>query len=432
VSSIKNTRAVYQSKTGIAQRVTFVLNAISSGISIMGKRPDAIRRDSRIRFLLATYLVFFAAGIYAGPFAPAAGQAGTTAIDKDSLAFTAWATGWTGYQAGTDVDAGWQTPQKALGKAVGDSFDVVSLGNGGSITLTFTQPIANGEGSDFAVFENSFSDTFLELACVEVSSNGADFYRFPNYSYTSSKVGAFGATDPTNISGLAGKYRQGYGTPFDLSELAGIAGLDLNNIGYVRIKDILGNGTDRDSLGNPIYDPYKTTGSAGFDLDAIGVIHQASRTQGSVAETSALNCGAATPSRAYLWPPSKEFKPVRITGITGPIPYGIRIESVHQDEPVRNRALRDKTGPDAKVVAPKAKARKTQTKQQSVFLRAERQGLTRKGQPFTGNGRVYTIRFTADDGYNPPCSGQVTVQVPATKGVTAIMDLTEEYDSLHP
>ncbi|WNB76206.1 VPLPA-CTERM sorting domain-containing protein [Methylomonas koyamae] len=224
--------------------------------------------------LFALSAVLLSANVHAGPFAPAAGQAGSTAIHKDDASFVDWASGWQNYLPGTDLVDSWKTPAKALGKAVGDSFDIVSLGNGGQITLTFDNPIMNGAGYDFAIFENSFSDTFLELAFVEVSSNGNDFFRFANYSYTPSAVGAFGAVDPTNLYGYAGKYKQGFGTPFDLTELTGITGLDLDNINYVRLIDVLGNGSENDALGNKIYDPYKTVQSAGFDLDAIGVLHQ--------------------------------------------------------------------------------------------------------------------------------------------------------------
>ncbi len=86
-------------------------------------------------------------------------------------------------------------------------------------------------------------------------------------------MGGFGSVDTTNIDGLAGKYRQGFGTGFDLGLLAGTAGLDIDKVQYVRIVDIVGNGSARDSAGNVIYDPYPTTGSAGFDLDAVGVVH---------------------------------------------------------------------------------------------------------------------------------------------------------------
>ena len=211
---------------------------------------------------------------FAGIYAPAAGQDGSTAIYMEDEAFLAWATGYENYIIGDNVNSSWQTPEKALGEAVGDSYDIVCLGRGGEITLTFDTPIADGDGYDFAVFENSFNDTFLELGYVEVSSNGTDFFRFDNDSLTESMVGGFGAVDPTNITGLAGKYKQGYGTPFDLAELADVNPLlDVDNITYIKIVDIVGDGTYTDTSGDTIYDPYPTSGSAGFDLDAIGVLN---------------------------------------------------------------------------------------------------------------------------------------------------------------
>jgi len=225
----------------------------------------------------AVGLAFSASPALAGPFAPAAGVAGSTAVHKDSADFVQWATGYENYLPGPNVDAQWKTPEKALGKAVGDSFDIVVLGDQGMITLTFDGFLYNGDGWDFAVFENSVTNTFLELAFVEVSSNGTDFFRFPNVSLTPSPVSAFGNVDPTNIDGLAGKYRQGYGTPFDLDALAGTAGLDIDHVTHIRLVDIKGNGSEFSSpppgFGNPtpIYDPFQTVGSGGFDLDAVGL-----------------------------------------------------------------------------------------------------------------------------------------------------------------
>lgn len=216
--------------------------------------------------------LLIANSVWAGPFSPAAGVAGSTAVSKDDSSIVQWATGYQNYNPGTNVIDTWKTPEKALGKAIGDSYDIVSLGDKGSITLTFGGSIYDGAGYDFAIFENSFSDTFLELAFVEVSSNGTDFFRFTNYSLTPKPVGAFGAVDPTNIDGLAGKHRQGYGTPFDLASLASASPLlDINNVQYIRLVDIAGDGSEFDSIGNKIYDPYKTAQSGGFDLDAIGV-----------------------------------------------------------------------------------------------------------------------------------------------------------------
>jgi hypothetical protein len=190
-------------------------------------------------------------------------------------AIVGWASGWLDYQPGPNVDPIWQTPDLAKGAAQGTQFDIVVLGDSGRITLMFDHPIADGAGWDLAVFENSFSDTFLELAWVEVSSDGAAFFRFPSDSLTAASVPFVGgAVDPTDVDGLAGKYRAGFGTPFDLAQLAGTTGLDIAHVTHVRLVDVVGDGTAHDTSGDVIYDPYPTALSGGFDLDAVGVLHQ--------------------------------------------------------------------------------------------------------------------------------------------------------------
>jgi hypothetical protein len=231
--------------------------------------------------VLRVLLIFFlllavAVSAAAGPYPPAAQQEGSHAVSMDDPALVSWAQDYADYFPGENIDSTWQTPENALGQAQGSSFDVVSLGEGGEITLIFDPPIQNGEGWDFAVFENSFEDIFLELGYVEVSSDGESFIRFDSVSLTAGPVPGFGNLDPTDIDGLAGKYRQGYGTPFDLEALFEnplvLAGdVDLNAITYVRIIDVIGDGTCFDASGAVIYDPYPTQGSAGFDLDAVGV-----------------------------------------------------------------------------------------------------------------------------------------------------------------
>jgi hypothetical protein len=247
----------------------------------MAKKPQpeaGLKKQIAGTLCLMLFLLFFGARpeAGAGPYAPAPGNEGSTAIPLDHPGIRYWADGYTAYQPGGALEATWQTPEEALGRANGTSYDIVALGRGGRITLTFDSPIRNGEGWDFAVFENGFSDDYLELAWVEVSSNGTDFVRFDNVSLTPMPVEGFGTVDPTLVTGFAGKYRQGFGTPFDLSDLeekSAVTGgsVDLSSITHVRLIDVIGDGQSLDSRGNPIYDPFPTTGSAGFDLDGIAV-----------------------------------------------------------------------------------------------------------------------------------------------------------------
>lgn len=246
------------------------------------------------------YAIFFYLSLHtnnifsqSGPFEPAAGQVGSTAIYKDSNIIKTWATGIELYRGWLNIadtsiyyngsnKASFGYPSIALGQAHEDSYHVVSLGDGGIATLTFDRPIKNDQGPDFVIFENGFSDTFLELAFVEVSSDGQHFVRFPSVSLTqtTTQVSTFGNLDPTNIHNLAGKYRQGYGTPFDLQDIIDSSNIDLNNIRFVRVIDVVGNIDNSyatfDSQGNKVNDPWPTPfHSCGFDLDAVGIINTA-------------------------------------------------------------------------------------------------------------------------------------------------------------
>ena len=209
----------------------------------------------------------------------AAGEPGSDAIAADSDQIVGWATEIVTYDRGDEVWDEWADPSRALGPAEGNSSDIVSLGEGGSLTLSFDTPIDDGPGPDFVVFENSFSDTFLEFAFVEVSSDGETFSRFDSASLHDEPVDRFGGTDPGGVGGLPGRYRQGWGTPLDLATLRQTPGvrtgrLDLRRITHVRLVDVVGDGSSLDSFGRPIYDPAPTYESAGFDVDAVGVLNE--------------------------------------------------------------------------------------------------------------------------------------------------------------
>ncbi len=246
---------------------------------------------SKLYFLLVLFFPFLG---NTQSFAPAVGFEGSTAIHKDSSLFVNWATeavvslgykdialpqyGFVSYGTATD----------AVGK-VEDSPRIVSLGDGGEAILTFENPIVNGKGADFAVFENAFfmNDTselaFLELAFVEVSTDGQEYIRFPAISEIQPEIqtGSFEFLNARYIYNFAGKYTKFYGTPFDLEDLKELVigtNIDLNEINYVKIIDVVGsinpNFATYDSLDYVVNDPYPTAfESGGFDLDAVGVIH---------------------------------------------------------------------------------------------------------------------------------------------------------------
>jgi hypothetical protein len=241
--------------------------------------------------------------------------------------FRDWAKKVHSYSPAPGVAWLWKNPSLALGPPTGDKLDGVSLGDvndltssfpPGQIIIEFSEPnniISNKGGYDFAVFENGFvalvtysltgsvaGEMFAELAYVEVSTDGVNFARFPSVSLTPTHVGPMGTVEVSNIYNLAGKHSNGVenctGTPFDLSDLYDdpmvLAGqVNLDSIKYIRIVDIPGSGCYFDQASSagytdpntgpeysiydndhPIYDAWMTTGSGGFDLEAIGVLNE--------------------------------------------------------------------------------------------------------------------------------------------------------------
>jgi len=175
-----------------------------------------------------------------------------------------------------------------------DDYGFVGIDGPGSITVGFDVPIVNITGFDFAVFENGFGHAFAsevthqdyifaELGHVEVSSDGVNFVRFPSVSThveadLDTEYGReFAALDPTNVLHLAGKHAFGWATQFDLAVLESdplVTGsqVDLDGVNFVRIVDIVGNGSVIDASSNGIFDSWVGVNTGGFDLDAVGVL----------------------------------------------------------------------------------------------------------------------------------------------------------------
>ncbi len=270
-----------------------------------------MNRLKKFFLFLAAFPVFGANA----QFAPQAGLPGSTAVPATSPLIKGWATQCS-------VTRGWKDIRDKSAGSVGLGMDsdgtgpansyIISLGDSGVAVLQFAIPIADGPGPDLAVFENGFinptnpEEAFLELAFVEVSSDGQNYFRFPALSEadtTSQIPGAGVYLDCRKYHNLAGTYRGGFGTPFDLSELPNDPLLNKSRITHVRLVDVIGSvGPEgsRDAQGRKINDPFPTPfPTGGFDLDAVAVLNDAnSQGVGSTAFAAAVR---VSPNPATEW-----------------------------------------------------------------------------------------------------------------------------------
>jgi hypothetical protein len=124
-----------------------------------------------------------------------------------------------------------------------------------------------------------------------------------------------------------------------------------------------------------------------------------------ISSNQAPDCSPARPGIATLWPAGQKMVAVSISGVTDADgdAVTIRIDRILQDEPTIGTGDAADTCPDAQGVG-------TSTAQ----LRVERNG--------TGNGRVYTIFFTATDGRDGSCQGSVKVCVGHIQNAACVDD----------
>jgi hypothetical protein len=122
-------------------------------------------------------------------------------------------------------------------------------------------------------------------------------------------------------------------------------------------------------------------------------------------------CTGAVASPSTLQAPDRQFVAISITGVTDPNGDAVTITaaSISQDEPV--------TGGPAGNLSPDATL-------SPLAVRAE-------SDP-TGDGRVYHISFTADDGHGGTCTGSVNVCVPKNPSAATCVDGGSQFDSLIP
>ena len=160
------------------------------------------------------------------------------------------------------------------------SLDVVSLGSGGSIVVTFApNAIVDGPGPDFIVFENPFwignnpNDIYAEPGEVSVSEDGQTWVAFP--CMPTVDPSASGGTGTAPPYGSCAGWGVVYSTPtngispFDPTTAGGNA-FDLADVGlkqarFVRI-------VDKTDEACPEAGPDKPE-TNGFDLDAVAIIN---------------------------------------------------------------------------------------------------------------------------------------------------------------
>jgi hypothetical protein len=134
---------------------------------------------------------------------------------------------------------------------------------------------------------------------------------------------------------------------------------------------------------------------------------------------TAPDCSAAAASVGSLWPPNHQLVEVSVAGVTDEDgdAISIAIDSIFQDEPV-NAAGDGNTAPDGAGIGSDV-----------ASVRSERSGTPKA----PGDGRVYHLGFSADDGRGGACEGSVSVCVPHDqRGGGACIDGGPLFDSTRP
>lgn len=160
------------------------------------------------------------------------------------------------------------------------STDVVSLGSGGSIVVSFApNAIVDGPGPDFIVFENPFwiggdsSNPYAEPGEVSVSDDGVTWASFPCTPTVDPQVGdgtGVEAPYPATCGGWQVVYSnpQNGIPPVDPSVSGGLA-LDLATVGLTHVRYV--KIVDQTHEACPEAGPRPDTN--GFDLDAVAIIN---------------------------------------------------------------------------------------------------------------------------------------------------------------
>jgi len=276
-----------------------------------------------------------------------------------------------------DATGTWIEKQKLLLTAVG------GFAFGHSSSISGNSVIISNRGNTAFIFERDATGTWIEKqTLVPSDAVGVDgFGQSVSMSGNKAVVGAYLDDDNGNFSGSA----------------------------YIFERDATGTWIEKEKFlasDGAINDFFGVSVSISNDRAVVGAYSDDDNGEDSgAAYVFELNadpvCTNASPSSDSLWPPNHKFVDISINGVTDHDgdSVTITIDSIFQDEAVDAKGSGN-TSPDGEIDGDTAK------------VRSERSGK--------GDGRVYEISFTADDGNGGSCSGLVQVGVPHDKKDTAV------------
>ena len=311
---------------------------------------------------------------------------------------SAGGTGWSCGHVGADVTC---NSTAAIG-ANSDS-GAITLTVGVTTPLTSIQNSANLSGGGGAITTSQSTDTVTVLQPAAVSNVTSTT---PNGTYGTGAliVITVAFTNPVTVtgspllalnSGGTAVYSSGSGTSTLTFSYTVAAGQNTADLDYTSTSALSLNG-------GTIQDP--NNNSASLTLPAPGAARSLGFNKNIVINTHPnhppdVSHAAASP--ASIWFLDRDLTPVSIVGVTDPDRdhVTIRIDRIRQDEPTgssdddRNRGFDEDRCPDGAGIG-------------SAIARVRAERLA------SGNGRVYTIYFTALDGHGGETPGTVKVSVP--------------------
>jgi hypothetical protein len=289
--------------------------------------------------------------------------------------------------------------------------------NPGATTVSAGQSLTGGNPDAYRVGQHDWGPGFIVVANLE-----------NNFAHNPATQGAIESIDCSldfnvfEVSLGGGAVRIAFllfqdGTYYDsdqsfaINEFSGWVPISINDISFTKVVGPGPTTPDLSSTGGVIMLGYETSNTTGgHRVSDFGTDNFQCALNLVEISNEAPDCSNAVPDQDSLWPPNHKMNHITVNGVTDPDgdAVGLTINTITQDEPTNGIGDGDES-PDGDGVG-------TDTAQ----IRAERSG--------TGDGRVYEISFTADDGNGGMCTGMVSVGVPHDKKDTAV-DSGQNFDS---